>query len=249
MLPAGEPFALGGQLMRAVLCTNVVYPVYTRGQYIRHNTPGRWWDSLYTWDSGFIGMGLAQFSARRGFDCLNAYLTPPGDDEAAFIHHGSLVPAQFYLFAELLNRTQSRALAEYCYPRLMQYYAFLPGRREAPPRRTCKAACCARGTTSTIPAAGTIIRPKRPSMSSGWKSAARLWSQQRTRYGAPASWPILRTCSPTGRTQTGWKRMRSVSPGRFRSTRGTRAPDTSGMCCTMNREGLPAFAGRFRREP
>lgn len=77
MLPAGEPFALGGQLMRAVLCTNVVYPVYTRGQYIRHNTPGRWWDSLYTWDSGFIGMGLAQFSARRGFDCLNAYLTPP----------------------------------------------------------------------------------------------------------------------------------------------------------------------------
>ena len=31
MLPAGEPFALGGQLMRAVLCTNVVYPVYTRG--------------------------------------------------------------------------------------------------------------------------------------------------------------------------------------------------------------------------
>lgn len=212
MLPAGEPFALGGQLMRAVLCTNVVYPVYTRGQYIRHNTPGRWWDSLYTWDSGFIGMGLAQFSARRGFDCLNAYLTPPGDDEAAFIHHGSLVPAQFYLFAELLNRTQSRALAEYCYPRLMQYYAFLPGRREAPPRRTCKAACCARGTTSTIPAAGTIIRPKRPSMSSGWKSAARLWSQQRTRYGAPASWPILRTCSPTGGRDR-LEKVRSVSPG------------------------------------
>ena len=97
MLPAGEPFALGGQLMRAVLCTNVVYPVYTRGQYIRHNTPGRWWDSLYTWDSGFIGMGLAQFSARRGFDCLNAYLTPPGDDEAAFIHHGSLLPALLLL--------------------------------------------------------------------------------------------------------------------------------------------------------
>ena len=37
------------------------------------------------------------------------------------------MPAQFYLFAELLNRTQSRALAEYCYPRLMQYYAFFTG--------------------------------------------------------------------------------------------------------------------------
>ncbi len=126
-LPAGEHLRLGQQLMQAVVCSNVVYPVYTRGQYIRHNTPGRWWDSLYTWDSGFIGMGLARFSARRGFDCLNAYLTPPGDDETAFIHHGSMVPTQFYLFAELLNRTQSRALAEYCYPRLAQYYAFFTG--------------------------------------------------------------------------------------------------------------------------
>lgn len=127
VLPEGEAFALGQQLMQAVLCTNVVYPVYTRSQYIRHNTPGRWWDSLYTWDSGFIGMGLTQFSHRRGFDCLNAYLTAPGDDEAAFIHHGSIVPVQFYLFAELWNRTGSRELVEYCYPRLMQYYQFISG--------------------------------------------------------------------------------------------------------------------------
>ncbi len=128
VLPSGEKYALGQRLMQAVLCTNVVYPVYTRGQYIRHNTPGRWWDCLYTWDSGFIGMGLAQYSTRRGFDCLNAYLTYPGDDEAAFIHHGSLVPTQFYLYAELMNGTCSREFAEYCYPRLMQYYRFLIGR-------------------------------------------------------------------------------------------------------------------------
>ncbi len=127
MLPEGRQFALGQQLMQAVLSTNVVYPVYTRSQYIRHNTPGRWWDCLYTWDSGFIGMGLTQFSERRGFDCLNAYLTVPGDDEAAFIHHGSLVPTQFYLYNELLNKTGSRELAAYCYPRLKQYYAFLSG--------------------------------------------------------------------------------------------------------------------------
>lgn len=126
-LPEGTPFALGQQLMRAVLSTNVVYPVYTRGQYIRHNTPGRWWDSLYTWDSGFIGMGLTQFSVRRGFECLRAYLTAPGDDEAAFIHHGSMVPTQFYLYAELWNRTCNLDLARYCYPRLKQYYRFISG--------------------------------------------------------------------------------------------------------------------------
>ena len=77
-------FALGQQLMNAVLCTNVVYPVYTRGQYIRHYTPGRWWDCVYTWDSGFIGMGLAQTSLRNAFDCLNTYLMPPGSCGCCF---------------------------------------------------------------------------------------------------------------------------------------------------------------------
>ena len=94
-LPAAESLALGQQLMNAVLCTNVVYPVYTRGQYIRHYTPGRWWDCVYTWDSGFIGMGLAQTSLRNAFDCLNTYLMPPDSVDAAFLHHGSMVPTQF----------------------------------------------------------------------------------------------------------------------------------------------------------
>lgn len=129
-LPEGKPYALSQQLMQAVLCTNVVYPVYTRRQYIRHNTPGRWWDSLYTWDSGFIGIGLAQFSVQRAVDCLNAYLTPDGDEEAAFIFHGSLVPTQFYLFAELLNKTGDPALARRFYPSLRQYYRFFIGAAE-----------------------------------------------------------------------------------------------------------------------
>lgn len=127
LLPEGEKYQLGQRLMRTTLLTNVVYPVYTRGQYIRHNTPGRWWDCLYTWDSGMIGMGLATADLRRAYDCLNAYLTPEGDDEAAFIFHGSLVPTQFYLFGELLNRTGSLELVKDCYPRLMQYYRFYTG--------------------------------------------------------------------------------------------------------------------------
>ena len=126
-LPHGRAFALGQQLMQGVLCTNVVYPVYTRRQYIRHNTPGRWWDSLYTWDSGFIGMGLAALSVRRGLDCLRAYLTTPGDEEAAFIHHGSLLPTQFFLFAELLNRPESRQDALALYPEMCHAYAYFSG--------------------------------------------------------------------------------------------------------------------------
>lgn len=123
----GEPLRFSQERMAATLLTNVVYPVYTRRSYIRHFTPGKWWDCLYTWDSGFIGLGLLELDVQRAIDVLNAYTTPPGDRQAAFLHHGSLVPVQHYLFHELWNRTQDRALLEYFYPRLRQYYRFFAG--------------------------------------------------------------------------------------------------------------------------
>ena len=136
--PAGQPYVFSQARMAATLLTNVVYPVYTRRTYIRHNTPGKWWDCLYTWDSGFIGLGLLELDLDRAVDCLNAYTTPPGDTHAAFIHHGSPVPVQFYLFLELWNRTQSRELLEYFYPRLRQYHGFLAGRLGSSTTRTLK---------------------------------------------------------------------------------------------------------------
>lgn len=126
--PQGEPYRFSQNRMIATTLTNVVYPIYVKRSYIRHNTPGRWWDSLYTWDSGFVGLGLASCDIQRAVDCLNAYVTEPGDQETAFIHHGSLVPVQFYLFQELYDRTQSRELLAYFYPRLLQYYRFMVGR-------------------------------------------------------------------------------------------------------------------------
>ena len=126
--PSGEVYRFSQERMAATLLTNVVYPVRTRGTWIRHSTPGRWWDSLYTWDSGFIGLGLAELDADRALDNLNAYLTEPGTEDAAFIHHGSLVPTQFYVFQALWDQTQSMPLLRYAYPRLLQYYRFLGGR-------------------------------------------------------------------------------------------------------------------------
>ncbi len=126
--PAGQPYVFSQERMAATLLTNVVYPVYTRRRYIRHFTPGKWWDCLYTWDSGFIALGLLELDIERAIDCLNAYTTPPGDPQAAFIHHGSPAPIQIYAFLELWNRTQDRGLLEYFYPRLRQMYLFLAGR-------------------------------------------------------------------------------------------------------------------------
>jgi glycogen debranching enzyme len=134
--PSGESYRFSQERMAATLATNVVYPIRTRGRWIRHYTPGRWWDSLYTWDSGFIGLGLLELEPERAIDVLNAYLTEPGDGEAAFIQHGSMVPTQFYLFAELWNRTQDRELLAYFYPRLQQYHRFLAGRLGSSTTRT-----------------------------------------------------------------------------------------------------------------
>ena len=134
----GERYLSSQERMAATALTNVVYPVYTKRQYIRHNTPGRWWDCLYTWDSGFIGLGLLELDQQRAIDCLNAYMTEPGDPQAAFIHHGSPVPVQFYLFQELMNRTQSPELLAHFYPRLRQYHRFLCGRYGSSTTRTLK---------------------------------------------------------------------------------------------------------------
>lgn len=125
----GAEFEQGQRLMAATTLCNCVYPAYAKGRYIRHNTPGRWWDCLYTWDSGFIGLGLVELDLERAIDNLNAYVTEPGDEDCAFVHHGSPVPVQFYVFQELWNRTQDRGLLEFFYPRLKQYHEFLAGRR------------------------------------------------------------------------------------------------------------------------
>ncbi|MEQ9286852.1 MAG: trehalase family glycosidase [Cyclobacteriaceae bacterium] len=125
--PSGEKYMFSNQRMAATTITNVVYPVYTQRQYIRHHAPGRWWDCLYTWDAGFIGIGLAQQDVQRGIESLNAYLNEP-DEQSAFIHHGTPLPVQHYLFQELWNATQSEEFLQHYYPKLRQYYEFIAGK-------------------------------------------------------------------------------------------------------------------------
>jgi hypothetical protein len=133
----GEKYKFSIERMDATLSCNVVYPVYTQKQYIRHSTPGRWWDCLYTWDSGFIGLGLLQMDTLRAIESLNTYTQEPGA-QSAFIHHGSPVPVQHYLFMELWNRTQSKDMLEYFYPRLKQYHEFMAGRLGSSTTKTFK---------------------------------------------------------------------------------------------------------------
>ncbi len=121
----GEPYTFSQNMMAYNTFLNVVYPIYTRRQYIRHNTPGRQWDSLYSWDSGFIGMGLATADFERAIDCLNTYLVPPGDIHSPYIFHGSVVPTQIFLYQYLFSKyPEKRERLKALYPMIKQYFDF-----------------------------------------------------------------------------------------------------------------------------
>ncbi|MBN2013337.1 hypothetical protein JW960_28660 [candidate division KSB1 bacterium] len=134
---AGERYAFSQKRMAATTLCDVVYPVYTQRSYIRHGTPGRYWDCLYTWDSGFIGLGLLELNTQRAIESLNTYTMKPGA-QSAFLHHGTPLPVQQYLFLSLWNRTQSKALLDYFYPRMKQYHEFLAGRLGSSTTRNLK---------------------------------------------------------------------------------------------------------------
>lgn len=126
ILPEGEKYVFSQKMMRATVLSNVVYPIYTQHQFIRHFTPGKWWNSLYTWDSGFESLGLGEIDVSKGIQVLNAYTTPVGS-QSVFIHHGSPVPVQMCAFYDFWNKTQSKDFLSYFYPRLKQYYEFMAG--------------------------------------------------------------------------------------------------------------------------
>lgn len=125
-LPAGKAYAFGHRMLQAAMLSNIVYPVHTQGEYIRHFTPGKNWNSLYTWDSGFIANGLIDIDPVKAFECIRAYTTPVGS-ESAFIHHGTPLPIQMYAYFDLWNHTQSEEALAFLYPRLKQFFDFMTG--------------------------------------------------------------------------------------------------------------------------
>lgn len=125
---AGKKYALSTDILRATLLTNVVYPVYRRGENVVHHTPGKRWDSFYTWDSGFIGLGLLEESEDLCRYVLETYLCDEDNQDFAFLLHGSLVPTQFPEYLELLKRCDDKQKLNHLYAKMKRYYEFLRGR-------------------------------------------------------------------------------------------------------------------------
>lgn len=125
---SGKKYELSNNILAATLLTNAVYPIYKHGEEIIHHTPGKRWDCLYTWDSGFIGLGMAQLSNKFAVYSLDTYLSDESNADYAFLHHGSPVPVQMYLYLELLKKTNDKTELLSLYPRAKLYYDFLAGK-------------------------------------------------------------------------------------------------------------------------
>lgn len=124
----GEKYTLSTGILNSTLLTNAVYPVYLHGENVIHYTPGKRWDSFYTWDSGFIGLGFLEFSPDLCRYTLDMYLSDKRNKDFAFLLHGSLVPTQFAEYLELLKRTDDKHSLDYLYDKMKRYYEFLRGR-------------------------------------------------------------------------------------------------------------------------
>ena len=132
--PVGETYRFSQQLMKATALTNLIYPSFAQNQFIKHTTPGKRWSSLYTWDSGFIGLGYSSINLGRALESLNAY-TMDSTRQSAFLEHGTPLPTQAYLFNEIWNKSQNLEYLKYFYPRLKRYYDYLSGAEGSPTRK------------------------------------------------------------------------------------------------------------------
>lgn len=124
----GRDYALSVGILRATLMANAVYPIYKHGENIIHHTPGKRWDCLYTWDSGFIGLGMLDFAPAFAEYSLKTYLSEKDNPDYAFLLHGSPVPVQMYLYLEMLKRAKEKTELYALYDSVKLYYDFLAGK-------------------------------------------------------------------------------------------------------------------------
>ena len=125
---AGKKYEFSNRLLRAAMFQNTVYPLYHHGEYVIHHTPGKRWDSFYTWDSGFIGLDMQLLAPEIADYILDLYLSDESNKDYAFLLHGSPVPVHLYQYYEMFSKSKTRREMEGYYSRAKMFYDFLAGK-------------------------------------------------------------------------------------------------------------------------
>lgn len=125
---SGKKYEFSNQILRSTVLQNTVYPLCRHGEYVIHHTPGKRWDSFYTWDSGFIGLGMLEYAPEIADYILDTYLSDDDNPDYAFLLHGSPVPTHIYQYFEMLCRNNDKENLLKYYPRVKMFYDFLAGK-------------------------------------------------------------------------------------------------------------------------
>lgn len=122
-----NPYAFGQERLMCNLLGNVTYPVYIKDGFYRTFTPGKRWGGLFTWDSGMLGIGLAEYAPQYARQILCQYFADADDQDIDAVLHGTQLPLHIYLLFQLYQRTGDKALLREFYPGAKKYYRYFAG--------------------------------------------------------------------------------------------------------------------------
>ncbi len=122
-----KPFAEMTSAMQNLLLFNVNYPFSITGVNSHYLVPAKYFPIPYSWDGGFISLGLAFYEPDLALRQVKYFLADE-DCDFPFVYCGSPVPTQIYALWEIYQNTSDiSALAE-TFPGMKKMYEFFLGR-------------------------------------------------------------------------------------------------------------------------
>ncbi|MFA7160569.1 MAG: trehalase family glycosidase, partial [Kiritimatiellia bacterium] len=125
--PPRGPYADLAARLRDALLFNINYPFNISGGPSHYFVPSKYFPLPYSWDGGFIAVGMATFVpglARR----QAAYFLADENTESPFIYCGSPVPTQLYALWDTYQATQDKEFLDRIYSGARRMYDFYLGR-------------------------------------------------------------------------------------------------------------------------
>lgn len=106
---------------------NFCFPTTLQNRQSAFIAPAKYFTTPFSWDAGFVTLGMAGLCPEFSAAGANLYLTS-SNSQVPFIYSGSPVPTQFYSFWSLFSSQNSASFIKGIYPSLVRMYEFFAGR-------------------------------------------------------------------------------------------------------------------------